>query len=164
MDFAVNSLQKNDILFSFPELKAPVDLGQVDPYSLESLEDLLRARTSVGLDFYATFFKQDGRSYFFEASRFVEQIFRKNPRNPLTNIEISYFEILRYAGERQSFEPYCSSEQIKDPFFYVPIVINDHTRTEEEKQEYLHRVGQSYLKEESYDLTKALEYLTQAAK
>ncbi len=163
MHFTVSSLCKDGPPVCALNIDPSVDLERVDPYSLESFRDLLNLRIREGLDFYVVSLKEGNHFYFFEASRFIEQIFRKNSRNPLTNIEISYFEILRYSEKNDNFELYCDSNQIKEPIFYATILINDPTRTGSEKRKYLHKLGCSYLREKNYNLDKAIEYLRQAA-
>ncbi len=163
MHFSVSSLQGSGELSFANAAWDPVDLEGVDPYSLETLKDLLNSRINQGLDFYISSFKEDAHCYSFEASRFIEQIFRKNSLNPLTRNAISSFDILRYSEKSKCFEFYCNYEQIKKPVFYIPVFISDHTRTQDEKQRCLHKLGCFYLREENYDLDKALYYLTQSA-
>ncbi len=163
MDFSVSSLQRSDLYPLPPDAAPAVDLERVDPYSLESLKDLLDSRLNQGLDFYVVAFKEGGYLYFFEASRFCEQVFKKNLRNPLTNIEVGCFEILRYSDDNKFFEFYCDSEQVNDPAICLPIFISDHTRADIERRMQLHKLGCHYLEEGSYDPTKAIKYLTQAA-
>ncbi len=139
-------------------------LNETDPYSLEVFKKILDSRIELNLELYITVIKEDGHSFFVEGSRFIEQKFKGNFRNPLTNKPLDVYYFLVYSQQTASFEYYCDASQVEDSVFYYPILISDHTRPLEDRWDYCHKMGCIYLQPKHRNLEKALGYLEQAAK
>jgi penicillin-binding protein-related factor A (putative recombinase) len=160
------SLTVNQLITSVPSSQLPssdnlkIKLEEIDPYSLESLQEIKDQRLANFLEFSIVVIKELNHLYFVEASSFLEQYLRGNIRNPLTNNNLDDFEIFTYDSVEKLFKFRSDKTGIQNPLLYLHILYNDHKRDLGSRLDYLHRLGCLSLKENPQ---QGYDYLAQAA-
>ena len=159
MSLTINELKFNSLLLP-PSYSLLINLQEIDPYSLDSLQTIMDQRLGSGLEFSVVVIKENNHLYFVEGSSFFEQFLGGNTRNPFTNHPLSTFDIYTYDLKEKSFKFRSDQEEAKHPFLYLDILYNDQRRDLEMRLDYLHKMGCLSIKEHP---KQGYDYLTKAA-
>jgi len=123
-----------------------VPLDQEDIFTLETFIKIQEERFSNNMDFYICVVKENNHFFFFEGSKFIECFLKdgKKFNNPLTRKEIEEFEVLCCSKDNPLFYSYKTKHGVEELPHYLPILWNDHTRSIEERADYLDQMGDCY--------------------
>jgi len=161
------------ILAAIPDdSSVKVDLEQIDIFSQTSLQELQAARSERTFDFYICKVQENNHSFFFEASQFIQKCFLDTYSgthllNPSTRKPIGSFAILKAEDVSGAFQEIFNGvfADLEEPV-YLPVLWNDHLRSDLERAEFYHRMGDHYRLGRSGppDSQRALYFYEQGAK
>ena len=138
-----------------------INLTEIDPYTRSIFKELQDQRFSKGMDYYICVVKQNGRSYLFDASRFMEDCYRNQPVNPITKQAVEDFEVYVSSPDSPDFQLYMKKEEIFSPPNHLPVHWNDPSVEKTDRLAFMVEYA-GHL--ESRNLEKALEIYQKAAK
>ncbi len=103
------------------------NLKERDSYTLYSFAELQQERFAKDLDYYICVVKQNGWTYLFDASSFLEDFFRKEKKitNPINKQPIDDFEIYVSSKEHPDFQLYMKKNEVIEYPHYQPIFWSD---------------------------------------
>ena len=133
-DYSIDLIPVKDSILGITEFP----LNETDVFSLESFQSILEKRQEESLEFYVFAIREPNKTFFFEASRFLEY-YKKSPSktNPVTNIPIGdNFELLKIQGAEfvnLSAFHYSEGKEVIIYPSYLFLLFNDHTRSKEER-------------------------------
>lgn len=139
-----------------------IDLSEKDIYSQNSFQDLQDQRFVEGTEFYICVVRELGRTYLFDASKFMENCIHHHGviDNPFTRRSISDFEIYVSSEEHPDFQLYMDKKGVMTPPNHFPIYWSDTSLPETDRLCFMLRYAKHF---ESSDLPKALETYEKAA-
>jgi len=139
-----------------------IDLAEKDIYSQSSFQDLQDQRFAEGSKFYICVVKELGRTYLFDASKFMENCIHHHGviDNPFTRRSIPDFEIYVSSEDHPDFQLYMNKEGVMTSPNHLPIYWSDTSLPKTDRLSFMLRYAKHF---ESSDLPKALETYEKAA-
>lgn len=139
-----------------------INLKEIDIYSLSSFEVIQYQRFEAGMSYYICLVKENGKTYLFDASRFIENCVISGTviKNPLTQQTIETFEIHVSSKEAPEFKLYMTKEDVTKPPNHLPILWSDTSRELSNRFDLMLAYGKAF---ETQDLQKTLLVYEDAA-
>ena len=139
-----------------------IDLSETDIYSQSSFQELQDQRFAEGAEFYICVVRELGRTYLFDASKFMENCIHHHGviDNPFTRRSIPDFEIYVSSKDHPDFQLYMNKEGVMTPPNHLPIYWNDTSLSKTDRLSFMRRYAEHF---ESTNLPKALETYEKAA-
>lgn len=128
-----------------------LDLQERDIYSQDSLGTIQCERFECKLGFYVCVVEEEKKLFTFEGSRFIEAFVRKCQRgeillHPTTRAPIRSFKVFKYTSQNPSpiLFQVLDVELMKSRMRFLPILCDDHTRTNQERGKFYFMMAECY--------------------
>jgi len=139
-----------------------INKEELDVYSQCAFQVLQQERFEKGMDYHICMIQQEGSTYLFDASMFIEDCIMNQTviKNPLTRTPITNLSILVSSKKDVDFKLLMSQKEVTTPPNHLPILWNDTRRSLAERIDYLLEYAKFF---ESQDIEKTLQAYEKAA-